>query len=247
MAHDFMTLAAIGVAFSLAGFVKGVIGLGLPTISMGLLGLVLTPVQAAALLILPSVVTNAWQLVAGPALGVLLKRLWSLFAGVTIGSCLGSGWLAHGGHEAKMALGLALIAYAAVGLGKVKLAVPGGFEAIASPLIGLATGLVTAATGVFVIPAVPYLQALGLEKEELIQALGLSFMVSTLALAALLWSDGALGVPALGGSLVALCPALLGMALGTWLRARVSPETFKTWFFIGLAALGAYLSGSAML
>jgi hypothetical protein len=29
-------------------------------------------------------------------------------------------------------------------------------------VVGLATGLVTAATGVFVIPAVPYLQALGL-------------------------------------------------------------------------------------
>ena len=60
------------------------------------------------------------------------------------------------------------------------------------PAIGLATGLVTAATGVFVIPAVPYLQALGMEKEELVRALGISFLVSTIALAVALGSSGAL-------------------------------------------------------
>ncbi len=38
--------------------------------------------------------------------------------------------------------------------------------------------------GVFAIPAVPYIGALGLSKDELIQALGLSFTVWTIALAA---------------------------------------------------------------
>ena len=56
------------------------------------------------------------------------------------------------------------------------------------------TGIITAATGVFVIPAVPYLQAIGLEKDQLVQALGLSFTVSTLALAANIARAGALNV-----------------------------------------------------
>jgi len=42
------------VTFLLAGFVKGVIGLGLPTVSMGLLTLVMAPAKAASLLIVPS-------------------------------------------------------------------------------------------------------------------------------------------------------------------------------------------------
>jgi uncharacterized membrane protein YfcA len=49
------------LAFLLAGFVKGVIGLGLPTVSMGLLTLVMAPAKAASLLIVPSFVTNVWQ------------------------------------------------------------------------------------------------------------------------------------------------------------------------------------------
>jgi len=143
---------------------------------------------------------------------------------------------------ATLALGLALFAYAALGLLSVRPHVPPRFERIASPLVGLATGLITAATGVFVIPAVPYLQALGMEKEELVQALGVSFLVSTIALAAALGSGGALRTEALAGSLLALLPALAGMGLGQWIRLRVQPELFKKLFFAGLLLLGAYLS-----
>ncbi len=90
------------------------------------------------------------------------------------------------------------------------------YEAWASPLVGVATGLVTGATGVFVIPAVPYLQSLRLEKEDLIQALGLSFTVSTAALAIGLLRTGALVSPTaqLTGSMLALLPALAGMCIG---------------------------------
>ena len=61
-------LAAIAGAFLLAGFVKGVIGLGLPTVSVGLLGLLMTPAQAAAILVVPSLVTNVWQAAVGGGL-----------------------------------------------------------------------------------------------------------------------------------------------------------------------------------
>ena len=53
--------------------VKGAIGLGLPTVAMGLLGSVMPPAEAAALLLVPSLVTNVWQLLAGPRFGLLLS------------------------------------------------------------------------------------------------------------------------------------------------------------------------------
>ena len=100
------------------------------------------------------------------------------------------------------------------------------------------TGVIASATGVFVIPVVPYLQALGLERDQLVQALGLSFTVSTLALAAGLSWNGALGSAELGASTLALIPALLGMLLGQWLRQRISAVLFKRVFFIGMGLLG---------
>jgi uncharacterized membrane protein YfcA len=138
-------------------------------------------------------------------------------------------------------LGAALLLYALSGLFLPTLRVKSGHESWLGPLCGLITGVITSATGVFVIPAVPYLQALGLSRDELVQALGLSFTVSTLALAAgLLW-HGALGGGELSASLLALIPAMFGMWLGQWLRQRISAVLFKRVFFIGLGALGAHL------
>lgn len=234
-------LAAITSIFVLAGFVKGVVGLGLPTVAMGLLAVVMTPAQAAALLVVPSFLTNAWQAM-GPELWPLTRRLWSMLLGICVGTWAGAGLLtAADGAQASAALGAVLALYGVLGLTAAKFPVPGRLEPWLSPAIGVATGIVTAATGVYMIPSAPYLQAIGLEKDRLVQALGLSFTVSTLALAVALARDGAFGVPIAGASLAVLVPALLGMVLGQWLRARVREETFRVIFFTASLLLGAYL------
>ncbi|WP_025131481.1 sulfite exporter TauE/SafE family protein [Pseudomonas sp. PH1b] len=236
-----LSLLVIGT-FLLAGMVKGVIGLGLPTIAMGLLGLAMAPAQAAALLIIPATLTNLWQLAFGGHLPALLKRLWPMLLAIFVGTGAGSLWLGiEGGQWVVRALGAALLLYALSGLWLPTLRLAPSRERWLAPLCGLVTGVITSATGVFVIPAVPYLQALGLNRDQLVQALGLSFTVSTLALAAgLLWR-GALGGAELGASLLTLAPALLGMWLGQWLRQRISALLFKRVFFVGLGLLGGHL------
>ena len=230
------------LTFLVAGTVKGVIGLGLPTVAMGLLGLAIAPAQAAALLIIPSIVTNTWQLAAGGRLRGLIKRLWPMQLGILLGTGLGMLWLSSdGGSWVVRALGMALLLYALSGLFLPVLRVAPRMENWLGPTCGLITGIITSATGVFVIPAVPYLQALGLSKNQLVQALGLSFSVSTLALAAGLYWRGSLGGGELNGSLLALLPAMLGMWLGQWLRQRISGALFKSVFFIGMALLGMHL------
>jgi hypothetical protein len=98
--------------FLFAGLVKGVVGLGLPTVAMGLLGLAMPPVEAAALLLVPSLVTNVWQLLAGPRFGGLLRRLWPMMLGVVAGTLAGSGIIAGAAAGAATAfLGAALALY----------------------------------------------------------------------------------------------------------------------------------------
>ena len=243
--------ALVAAVFALGGFVKGVVGLGLPTIAMGLLSVLMLPAQAAALLVVPSLVTNLWQ-IGGPGLAALLRRLAGMLLGVCAGVALGAGWIgggagARGALLASLGLGAALIVYATLGLLHWRAQVRPAHEPWLGPLVGVATGLVTAATGVFVIPAVPYLQALGLEKDALVRALGVSFLVSTIALGLSLGHGGALPAAALLASALAVLPALVGMGAGQWLRGRVQPETFKTVFFAGLLLLGLYLAVRAAL
>ncbi|WP_313951041.1 sulfite exporter TauE/SafE family protein [Accumulibacter sp.] len=238
----------VGLTFLAAGFTKGVVGLGLPTVAMGLLSLVMAPAAAAALLIVPSLVTNVWQLLAGPSFAALVRRLASMMFAVLVGTSLSINILTGSSSSlASGALGAILAAYGAVGLAAPRFTVPPRAEPWLSPLIGLATGLITGATGVFAIPAVPYLSALGFTKDELIQALGLSFTVSTVALAAALALSGKVQWLTAGSSLLAILPALLGMFIGQRVRGRLQPEAFRRWFFIGLAVLGLYMLARALL
>lgn len=247
MQESFNAIAVIGFTFLLAGMVKGVIGMGLPTVAMGLLGLVMPPVQAAALLVIPSLVTNLWQLIAGPSFLALLKRFAAMMGAICIGTLIGIRLLTDGaGTVAAAALGAVLAIYGTLGLAAVRFTVPRRSERWLSPLIGILTGLLTGATGVFVIPAVPYFGSLGLDKEELIQTLGLSFTVSTVALAIGLATGGQFHLAVAGSSLLALLPALAGMLFGQRIRNRLRPEIFRHWFFAGLLVLGIYMVARAV-
>ncbi|WP_144655398.1 sulfite exporter TauE/SafE family protein [Achromobacter dolens] len=240
-------LMATAAVFVLAGVVKGVVGLGLPTISMAMLALVMAPAQAAALLIVPSLITNLWQARPWPTLTRVLRRIGAMQLGVCVGTIGGALWLgAPAGHWASVCLGVALVVYAAWGLFGKPPVVPARHEGTLGAAVGVVTGVITAATGVFVIPAVPYLQALNLGKDGLIQAMGISFTVSTVALAAGLWLTGSYSPGAAGASVLMLLPALAGMALGQWLRDRLSPRVFRQCFMVSLALLGAYQAAQGL-
>src|SRR5258706_2864790 len=187
-------LFLIAAAFLLAGFVKGVIGLGLPTVSMGLLAVTMQPSRALAIVIVPAIVTNIWQTFVGPYLRDIIRRLWPLMTGTIVGIWLNAGMLTGPyAPYGTIVLGVLLVIYAIVGLSKFSFSVAPSNEKWIGGIVGLVTGAVSAATGVQVIPSMPFLQAIGMEKDELVQALGGFFTVATLALAFNLTSAGLLG------------------------------------------------------
>jgi len=242
MAEPITSLAGPTLVFVAAGFIKGAIGMGLPTVAMGFLTLLMPPAEAATILVFPSFVTNVWQLAAGPRLGALARRLWPTLLAVVVGTVGAARWFGAVSSAGTLAaLGAALALYAITSLAPLRLEVPPRTEWWLGPLVGGATGIVTATTGVFVIPAVPYLQALRLAPEDLVQALGLSFTVSTIALAAALAGDGQFAWPHAGASVLALLAAIAGMLLGQAVRTRMHPDTFRLWFLVGLLLLGLHL------
>ena len=237
------SLALIAAIFLLAGFVKGVIGMGLPTVAVGVLGLLMSPSQAAAVLILPSLVTNVWQAFAGGHLRDVARRLWPMLIGVCIGTYAAALVVPNAsGGQATIWLGLALVVYAAFGLCNIHLRTPQRHEGWIGALVGLATGVISFATAVFAIPGVPYVQSLGFDRDRLVQALGISFTVSTVALAAALSHTGEMTAKVAAPAAVALVAAFAGMVVGQKVRGLASPKTFRLCFFIGLLALGAHLA-----
>jgi uncharacterized protein len=242
------TVLLVALSLFCGGWVKGVFGMGLPTVSLGLLSLTMPPVEAATLIVVPTLATNAWQFATGPQPAAIVARFAILLIGVAIGTVVGVGFLT-GSHTAlvSMALGGVLILYAAVGMLSTRLHVTQHAERWASPLIGVVTGIVNGATGVSVMPLVPYLSSIGLQREALIQAMGLIFMVSMLALAACLAWSGHFHVASAGASALALLPVFAGMYAGQVIRLRLHADAYRKWFFIGLIGLGAYSVIRALL
>lgn len=240
-------LLPVAAIFVLAGTVKGVTGLGLPTVAIAGLSLLLPLAQAAALLLLPSLLTNVWQyLRSGVALAVG-RRLAGLNAGIVLGAWLSPlPPLSAAGPWAQALTGALLALYGLAGLLGLRLPPPGRHEPWVGPAMGLATGALTVASGVFVMPSAPYLQSLGLNKESLIGALGLTFTVCTLCL----WAS--LGVGTVPGAALAvsagmLLPALAGLGLGAIVRQGLSEAAFKRGFQIAISALGLHMLLRAVL
>ena len=241
-------LILIASAFLLAGFIKGVLGLGLPTVSMGLLAVTMPPGQAIAIVIVPAIVTNIWQTFGGPYLRDIMRRLWPLMVGTVIGIWLNAGLLTGPyAPYGTVVLGTLLVVYAILGLSKINFKVARRDEKWIGGIVGLITGVVSAATGVQVIPSMPYLQAIGMEKDELVQALGVFFTVATVALAFNLTAAGLMtAATALPGA-VAMAASFTGMFIGQAVRTRMQPDVFRRWFMIAMIFLGLYLAGSACL
>lgn len=230
--------------FAVAGMIKGTIGLGLPAVSMGLLTLVISPFQAAALLIIPSMVTNIWQLFAEGHVIRLIRRFWMLLLGIIVGSV----WsifptLGHSTthFQSEALLGAMLALYGAYGLFAKNMPNLAPYEKYLSPIVGYLGGALTVATGVVLIPVVPYVQSLQLKRDDLVQTLGLAFTVSTCCLAVFLHLNPVENTPInYQLSLIALIPALMGMWLGKKIRYRIPEQKFRKVFFCGLVVFGVY-------
>jgi uncharacterized membrane protein YfcA len=161
----------------------------------------------------------------------------ALGTSTTIGLLTGSStWLANA------ILGAVLAAYGVYGLIAARFEIRPQSERWLSPLVGLITGALSGATGVFAVPMLPYLNSLKLDKEELIQIVAIAACAATLSIALALLVSGRFNATALAGdSVLALAVAAGGMSVGQYVRRRLEPAVFRRWFFVGLLVLGGYM------
>ena len=119
-----MIVATILCTFLLAGAVKGVIGLGLPTVSLGLLTAAIDLPTAMALLLVPSFVTNFWQALVGGNGIETLRRIWPFLLMASATVWIGASALTSVDLALLSALlGFLLVAYALISLVGIRLAI----------------------------------------------------------------------------------------------------------------------------
>ena len=236
----------VASTFLLAGVVKGVIGMALPTVSLGVLAATLGLKEAIILMLVPSIVTNIWQGVTGGCLFPLMKRLWLLLVAMLVGIWFAAEALAMPDTSIlEVLLGITLIVYGFLGLTNLQLPSVNKGEFWFSPIIGMTTGLLAGLTGSTVLPVVPYLQTLKMSRGEFIQAMGICFSVAALGIGISLGGRDMLRLDLGLLSVIGVLPALIGMVVGKAIRDQLSEPRFKQIFFASIMALGAYIASRA--
>ncbi|NQU72008.1 MAG: sulfite exporter TauE/SafE family protein [Rhodospirillales bacterium] len=238
---------AIG-AFLAAGCVKGVIGLGLPLTSIAILTTTIGLRDAIPLIVIPVLITNIWQASQGGALAQHFRRFWSLNLLLCAGTWGGTVMLFRiDPWILTLVLGVVIICYALINMFAVTMTVRKGSEVWLSPSVGAFSGLLTGLTGSVGAPVAIYLQALGLGKEEFLQAISLSFFLAAVAWIPSLASQSAFDLDIALKSSMALIPAFAGMWVGQRIRGYLSELYFRRGVFLFLIIVGANLIRRAVL
>ena len=232
----------------LAGLVKGVIGIGLPLITIPALSFFVGVPQAIAIMSLPILVTNGYQAFASRELACVGRRFWPLLLALLAGVVLGTSLLVTLNERSLYAiLGVTVIAFGLLNLSNPSFHLRARGELWLGPPVGFGAGVLGGLSNFFGPPIVLYLVALKLPRETFVAAVGLAFFVGSIPLYGLLVSFGIYGWGEAMASTVALLPVLLGVKLGERLRRRVPQELFRRLVLGLLLVIGLNLLRRAWL
>jgi len=220
-----------------------VLGFGFPIIALVVLTLTIGLLDALAVIVIPTLVTNVWQAFAGSHLRAIMQRMWLYFSVAMLGILVSSQYLALVNVNWLTALlGIILFIFSLSRLLDIHLTVREESEPILSVVLGSANGLLTGLTGTFMVPSVLYMQALGFGKDMLVQAMGAFFALSTLMLIISLGRNGLISIEEATMSTLALLPSFAGIYAGRWTREQINEDQFQRLFLIAVLLLGAYLA-----
>ncbi|HSI00480.1 MAG TPA: sulfite exporter TauE/SafE family protein [Reyranella sp.] len=236
------------VVFLLAGTVKGLVGMGLPTITIALTSLVLPLADIMALIALPTIFTNLWQALVGGRFQAIVRRQWPLIVPLVAVLYVTMWQVGRKGPEwAFLVLAVVLVVYSALGLFRIRVQIHADLEKPLAPVIGMVSGFVAGIVGVPVVPLMPYLQGLEIKPSELVQTLGVVLCATSVALALSLLEFGLLDRQRAVVSAIACVPAFIGMYVGIRIRHGLSVEQFRKVVLWALLATGLYTFASRLV
>ena len=232
-------IIAILATYLFAATAKGVTGLGFSTTCLPILALLVGLKDALPLVVIPSIFSNIIVMRQVGRFGETLKRFWPMLLALLPGLVLGLWILAYvDGRLAGAILGVMMLVWCAFSFAKPELSLGAHLERPLAPITGLITGTINGITGSQVMPMVPFVMMLRLERNLFLQAVNCSFTLSSLVmilglakLGLFLWEDVLI-------SLIGVCFVMIGLSLGAAIRGRLSETLFRQGILVMLSLMG---------
>jgi uncharacterized membrane protein YfcA len=239
---DSVILIQVVLIFLAGGMVKGLIGVGLPTVTLTLLSFVFDIKDSISIILIPVILTNLYQMLDGNYLKEIIGEVKFFLIGSFLFIFPGFYFLTILKSDTILAiLALLLIINSFMSLMKYEIKLK-NYKSKAIQLgIGSLTGITTGVTSIYTMPFIFLIQSLNYSKNKVIQLMGLSFFIFACMQLILFSSHGMIDFDKLSISLLACLPILAGVYFGTALRKKISETLFKTLFNIMLVAMGSLL------
>lgn len=240
---DTQTFILIFSAFFIASFLKGLTGLGFSTLCLGFLAVFIDIKIAIPLVFLPSLSSNIMVMVDAGRFFEALKRFRLLYLSALPGLAFGICFLKSSQNEVpKAILGVVMLIYGIWGLkcGLIQLSKKKERQLVLP--VGLLSGFINGVTGSQIMPIMPYLLSIKMDRDLFIQSINCAFTINTLIMLIGLGRIGLLTRPVMYLSAGGILPVALGVFLGGQIRKRVTENIYRKMVFILLITIGINLS-----
>lgn len=228
------------LVFLLAGVVKGVIGIGLPLICVPLLSGLIGPITAMALMAVPIIGVNVWQMAQSGRFRWAVRRFWPAIPALTGGTVIGLMFLTNMKIETlTLVVGVIVIAMSIIQLFPLNITIAGHQERWMTPGIGLASGIMGGVSSFLGPLMAVYLVALRIDKDQFIGTIAMIYFISALPFFGGLALTGHLGWNELFASAAGTAIIFVGVVAGQILREMIPPERFRRAVLAMMILIGA--------
>ena len=231
-------LILISIVFFLGGFIKGLSGIGLPSFSIAFLTMFMGIKIAIALVVIPGLLTNLWQVFGKIKISKIIYRMWPLLLFMFLFSFLGTSILAENSNILTLLLGFLLCFYGCFSLFIKKITLSKKYEKILGALVGAFSGFFGGSTGTFIFPLAFYIYSLKMTKEEFLQSIALILISASLCLGFSLAGNKLWSFELFAYSAYAVIPSFIGMYFGRKLQLQLDEKLFKSIFLYMLIVIG---------
>lgn len=221
-------LVLAGFVFLLAGTVKGILGIGLPTISISMLAQFVDPRVAIAFLLLPALITNTWQIYRGGQIVRSAVMLWPFVTIMAVVMFIASMFAARASSSGlTLGIGVMVVLWTVTSFIKAPPPIPAHLERPIQFFLGALSGLMGGLTAIWSPPMVIYLLSLKCDKEDFVRFTGFMILCGTVPLTIGYVLNGLLDKPLAIASALMIVPTLLGFSVGEYLRQYLGGQQFQ--------------------
>lgn len=239
---DTHILIIVYTTFFAAAFIKGLTGLGFVSLCLPVIALFMKLEEAIPLVAIASLISNVIIIYQTGRLKQSIRRFWLLYISAFPGIYAGVYVLnLTGNYAAKIILGILSIAYSLLLLLKIEILIPVKKERVLSVPIGLTNGFLNGLTGTQIIPMLPYLLSLNLDRNGMINAINVGFTLSITMLLIIFGNFDLITFETMRYSVIGAIPVATGIYIGGKLRHHVSENRFRLAVLIILIIIGVNL------